>query len=62
MLSGKKIGNTVRNNTTACHVPAKTVAVNDIPYTINMKKVEKVVTNVVHSVPVPNLDALANPT
>lgn len=57
----KKIKTTIRQNTTPRHVPAKIIAVPDIPYTINMKKVEKAVRNVIHSEPVPNIDALANP-
>jgi len=57
----KKIRDTIRRNTTPRHVPAKVLAVDDIPYTINMKKVEKAVVNVIHNEPVPNLDALANP-
>ncbi|MBL7165919.1 MAG: acetoacetate--CoA ligase [Dehalococcoidales bacterium] len=57
----KKIRDTIRRNTTPRHVPARVIAVDDIPYTINMKKVEKAVVNVIHNEPVPNLDALANP-
>jgi acetoacetyl-CoA synthetase len=57
----KKIKTTIRQNTTPRHVPAKIIAVDDIPYTINMKKVEKAVMNVLHNEPVPNIDALANP-
>jgi len=57
----KKIKDTIRRNTTPRHVPARVIAVDDIPYTINMKKVEKAVVNVIHNEPVPNLDALANP-
>ena len=57
----KKIKITIRQNTTPRHVPAKIIAVDDIPYTINMKKVEKAVMNVIHNEPVPNIDALANP-
>ena len=57
-----KIRNTIRRNTTPRHVPAKVIAVDDIPYTISMKKVEKAVANVIHNEPVPNLDALANPS
>jgi len=57
----KKIRDTIRRNTTPRHVPAKVLAVDDIPYTINMKKVEKAVVNVINNEPVPNLDALANP-
>jgi len=56
-----KIRDTIRENTTPRHVPAKVIAVADIPYTINMKKVEKAVANVIHNEDVPNLDALANP-
>jgi len=42
-------------------VPAKIIAVDDIPYTINMKKVELAVKNMIHGKPVLNRDALANP-
>ena len=57
----KKIRNTIRANTTPRHVPAKIIPVDDIPYTINMKKVELAVKNVIHGKPVLNRDALANP-
>jgi acetoacetyl-CoA synthetase len=57
----KKIKTTIRTNTTPRHVPAKIIAVRDIPYTINMKKVELAVRNVIHGKPVLNKDALANP-
>jgi acetoacetyl-CoA synthetase len=57
----KKIRNTIRANTTTRHVPAKIIPVDDIPYTINMKKVELAVKNVIHGKPVLNRDALANP-
>jgi acetoacetyl-CoA synthetase len=43
------------------HVPAKILAVPDIPYTFNMKKVEMAVTNIIHGRPVSNRDALVNP-
>ncbi len=56
-----KIKKTIRENTTPRHVPAKIIAVADIPYTINMKKVELAVRNVIHGKPVLNKDALANP-
>jgi acetoacetyl-CoA synthetase len=58
----RKIRDTIRQNTTPRHVPAKVIAVDDIPYTISMKKVEKAVANVIHNEAVPNLDALANPS
>ena len=57
----KKIKDTIRSNATPRHVPAKIIAIGDIPYTISNKKVEKAVANMVHGEPVPNLDALANP-
>jgi acetoacetyl-CoA synthetase len=57
----KKIKTTIRQNTTPRHVPAKIIAVKDIPYTISMKKVELAVRNVIHGRPVLNRDALANP-
>jgi acetoacetyl-CoA synthetase len=56
-----KIKKTIRENTSPRHVPAKIIPVTDIPYTINMKKVELAVRNVVHGKPVTNKDALANP-
>ena len=51
----------IRANTTPRHVPAKIVAVTDIPRTISGKIVELAVRNVVHGQPVKNTDALANP-
>jgi acetoacetyl-CoA synthetase len=43
------------------HVPAKIIEIPDIPYTLNMKKVESAVTNIIHGRPVLNRDALINP-
>ena len=57
----KKITKTIRENTSPRHVPAKIIPVADIPYTINMKKVELAVRNIIHGKPVTNQDALANP-
>jgi len=56
-----KIKKAIRENASPRHVPAKIIAVRDIPYTINMKKVELAVRNVIHGEPVLNKDALANP-
>jgi acetoacetyl-CoA synthetase len=39
-------------------VPAKIVSVPDIPYTLNMKKVELAVKKVIHNQAVLNKDAL----
>jgi predicted ATPase len=57
----KKIRDTIRANTTPRHVPARIVAVPDIPRTISGKIVELAVRNVIHGRPVRNTDALANP-
>lgn len=56
-----KIKMTLRKNTSPRHVPAKIIEVPDIPYTLNMKKVESAVTNIIHGKPVLNRDALINP-
>jgi acetoacetyl-CoA synthetase len=56
-----RIKKTIRENATPRHVPAKIIPVRAIPYTINMKKVELAVKNVIHGKPVLNIDALANP-
>lgn len=57
----QKIRNTIRANTTPRHVPAKIIAVADIPRTISGKIVELAVRNIVHGLAVKNTDALANP-
>lgn len=56
-----KIKKTIRQNTSPRHVPAKIIKIADIPYTINMKKSELAVKNIIHGKPVQNRDALANP-
>jgi len=55
------IKKTLREKASPRHIPAKIIQVPDIPYTLNMKKVEGAVTNVIHGKPVLNRDALANP-
>jgi acetoacetyl-CoA synthetase len=57
----RQIREVIRGNTTPRHVPAKIIAVTDIPRTISGKIVELAVRNVVHGRPVKNTDALANP-
>jgi acetoacetyl-CoA synthetase len=59
-LAGR-IKKTIRENTTPRHVPAKILAVAEIPYTISGKKVELAVREVIHGRAVANRDALANP-
>jgi len=56
-----RIRRVIRENTTPRHVPAKILAVDAIPRTISGKIVELAVRAVIHSEPVRNTDALANP-
>jgi len=56
-----KIKQALRKNASPRHVPSKIIKVPDIPYTLNMKKVESAVANIVHGKPVLNRDALINP-
>ncbi len=56
-----KIRQRIRTNASPRHVPAKIIAVPDIPYTLNMKKVELAVKKVIEGKPVLNKDALKNP-
>ena len=55
------IRQTIRKETTPRHVPAKIIAVSDIPRTISGKIVELAVRKVVHGEVVNSTDALANP-
>ncbi len=56
-----RIRQTIRDNTTPRHVPARIVQVEDVPRTKSGKIVELAVRNVVHGLPVKNSEALANP-
>ena len=56
-----KIKKALRENASPRHVPDKIIEVPDIPYTLNMKKVETAVKNIIHGRPVLNRDALTNP-
>lgn len=51
----------IRENASPRHVPAKIIEIDDIPYTLNMKKVEIAVRNVIEGKPVKNKDSLKNP-
>src|SRR3954452_2462724 len=51
----------IRRHASPRHVPARIVQVPDIPRTKNGKVVELAAKAVVHGMPVPNTDALANP-
>ena len=57
----RQIRATIRTHATARHVPAKIIAVPDIPRTLSGKSTELAVRNVIHGLPVNNADALANP-
>ncbi len=57
----RRIKTNIRTSATPRHVPSKIIEVNDIPRTINGKKVELVVTKLVHNEKVENKDVLANP-
>ena len=57
----QRIRQSIRENTTPRHVPAKIISVSDIPRTISGKIVELAVRDVVHGLEVKNIDALANP-
>jgi acetoacetyl-CoA synthetase len=56
-----KIRARVRENTTPRHVPARIVAVPELPRTVSGKITELAVRDVVHGRPVKNTSALANP-
>jgi len=56
-----RIKQQIRSKTTPRHVPAKVIAVADIPRTKSGKLVELAVRDVVHGRPVKNQEALANP-
>ena len=57
----QKIRSTIRSNTTPRHVPAKIIAVPEIPRTRSGKIVELAVRDVIHGRSVRNTEALANP-
>jgi len=56
-----KIKKTLREKASPRHIPAKIIETADIPYTLNMKKVESAVTNIIHGKPVLNRGSLMNP-
>jgi len=56
-----KIRGRIRMGASPKHVPAKIITVPEIPYTLNMKKVELAVKNIIEGKPVQNRDALKNP-
>ncbi|MCH9770246.1 MAG: acetoacetate--CoA ligase, partial [Gammaproteobacteria bacterium] len=57
----QSIRNTIRKNLSPMHMPAKIIAVPELPRTISGKLVELAVRNIIHNEPVKNTEALANP-
>ncbi len=57
----ERIRSSIRAQASPRHVPAKILAVPDIPRTLSGKPTELAVREVIHGRPVKNLDALANP-
>jgi acetoacetyl-CoA synthetase len=57
-----KIRKTLREKASPRHVPAIILEAPDIPYTLNLKKVEIAVANIINGRPVVNRDALINPS
>lgn len=51
----------IKDNTTPRHVPAKIIAVPDIPKTKSGKIVEIAVRDLIHKLPIHNVEAIANP-
>ena len=56
-----KIRQSLRNNASPRHVPAKILQVKDIPLTLSGKVVEIAVRQIVHGQPIENLSSIANP-
>ena len=57
----QRIKKTIKENASPRHIPAKIIQVSDIPYTLNMKKVELAVKRTLQGEEVKNKDALRNP-
>ena len=55
-----KIKNSIKINLSPKHVPASIFSVTDIPYTINGKKVEIAVKNIINGEEVENIDSISN--
>jgi acetoacetyl-CoA synthetase len=56
-----RIRKVLREKASPRHVPTLILEMPSAPYTLNMKKVESAVTNIIHGRPVLNRDALMNP-
>ena len=56
-----RIKKTLYENASPKHVPAKIISVPDIPYTLNMKKAELAIRQIIQGQKILNRDALRNP-
>jgi acetoacetyl-CoA synthetase len=57
----EKIKSEIKRGLSTRHVPAKIIQIDEVPRTINMKKVEVAVTRLINGESVDNKEALANP-
>jgi len=57
----QKIESYIRGSCSPRHVPEKIISIKEIPYTINGKKVELAVKNIIQDLEVNNRDSLVNP-
>jgi acetoacetyl-CoA synthetase len=57
----QKIKKILRENASPHHVPAKIIAVKDLPRTISGKVMELTIKKIIHREPISNLETLANP-
>lgn len=58
----EKIRTTIREKTSPRHVPSLIIQVSEVPYTMNGKKVELAIKNILEGKPVKNTNALMNPS
>ena len=56
-----EIKNSIKIKCSPRHIPSIVLQVNDIPYTINGKKVEIAIKKIIHNQIINNKDALSNP-
>lgn len=57
----KRIRETIRQHNTPRHVPSVILQIQEVPRTLNAKKVEMAVTQIIHGESVQNRDSLVNP-
>ena len=56
------ISEKIKSSCSGKHVPSIILAIQDIPYTINGKKVELAVKNIINGIEAKNKSVLANPS